>query len=1766
MPESLSGTRYIETELRDRLVSYLETEYLGKVDGLVDACDASLRKQGNLFQEPYYEATPAYETVERGIRNAQIPCDVKEFLEDMAGARRGVFDAPYRHQVDSLESYWARDDVLVSTGTGSGKTECFMWPMLSKLAHEASTKPDSWEDRAVRAVVLYPMNALVADQMARLRHMVGCSDGGFTPIWRKSCGGARRPQFGMYTGRTSYAGKGRMPRRDKVLADSLTRSYLDLSEEGRKALRDYGKYPEKVSLEAFVKKLREKDVDPWDPEDAELISRFEMQRHIPDILITNYSMLQLMLIRPVERSIWDATGRWLRDNPDERLLIVIDEAHMYKGAPGGEVALLIRRLVDKIGASTDLISFILTSASIPGDTTPVKRFFSDLTGKGSKRLSIITGSKLEISDVGCRELNAKDISAISIPKGNCKDSGLQHVIRNFSDALGLNYDKSMSIRDTRKWLGSELRHIGCYRRLERSLRDGQAHTLRELASSAFPCASHEHASNAVDVLLNVAVLATDEAGHALLPVRMHMFIRGIQGLTACCDPECSNSSGGQLPGLGTVYVNRPSGRCLCGAKAYKLSTDRNCGALFLLGYTGNIDGDFYFWDKEPEETDGMKLATLMVIRNECDAENCPKTGWLNTITGKVSVDDSHAGDDHYLHIGYTDKMSGPREEPGFDSSGYLFVSCPRCSNRIWLSDFVTRGNEAFYNVIARNFELQGGSDDVAQQRKNANAGKKTLLFSDSRQQAAKLARDLSLASDRDLFRSLIVPAAWNLQREMDEKSDLKKLYYWFLKEVWTNGVRIFEKDDQRALWNHMDDAREQWEDDGEFDYSTLGKRPLAYQTELLRLLCNRYMSLSNMAVGYLVPTRRLWSKISKGFPKGQELTRQEFEAIFYAWSSYVLVNNFAIAKDVPYYARSMAMPSNRSLGVPIDEIFRGMKMGKGSLLNYLKNAYSNDQIESITSAIKKLCEENEDRFLFIDPSKVYLKIDLNSIWYKCPRCGRIAPYTLHDRCAYCRQEDATPIGDFKGVSFWRSPLKEILDGVRVIPKARINTEEHTAQLSYGDDYSRTISTTEDYEMRFQDIFVSSKNDDPVDILSCTTTMEVGIDIGSLTAVGLRNVPPMRENYQQRAGRAGRRGTAISTILTYVDTRPYDNHYFEHPCEIVRGVLRKPEIDVFNEKLLRRHISTVVFTRYGDQEGISIDSLPVDDFFDERFERFEKWLRAFELDAESKKRLVPQGMPWSLSAVKDGLINELCTMKKELHAHPEQYETVSQSARREVEYKKLLDCLLERALLPTYSFPRGVIGFDIEDSKGKLLQEPQRSVDIAISEYAPGRQIVVDKEEYISGGVYSHISKYAARQIDRENPARKYFKSPDYLKEIALCKNPGCGWFGELMDLDEGSCPFCHRRDFLEIKYMLKPWGFAPRNGRSSRGNDEREEYSVTSEPCYSAVSDGGLERLDGFVHVRYDQRSDCNLVVVNRGPANQGFEICGNCGAAYPTANEEMRKKLYPPYQKDCSGNRPTCEHNFQRSILLGDVFKTDLILFELCLRRFDVCVSGCGGGFINNHWLTRAATSLTEALRLAAVDILDIDFSELYAGYRKRFPQGKEVFVDIYLFDSLASGAGYSAELASPPVISELFAKAKEILNNCDCESACFKCLKHYGNKHVHSLLDRRAALSLLDYVSLGKVEEELSIDEANEALVPLKIALTMSPRIDVTETAHGLEVTHGSATISIQAIPDASVHFEGGPHYHVWRHSLIHDTPLVFEEIYKALSQTSVHSCVRC
>lgn len=324
--------------LKQRLIDYVETAYFGKNDELRELCKSELEAQGVMWKEPYIEANPAYMSLRDGIENADIPVGIKVILKQMIERKMGVYKSPYAHQVQALEGFYKQHDLFVATGTGSGKTECFMWPMVTKLINEAKCNHDSWKQRGVRAMMLYPMNALVSDQLGRLRRMIGTAS--FYDMFTEYTGVSRRPQFGMYTGRTPYAGEIRREQ-DKALSDTLRSNLIARDEETVNQLKKMGKFPAKYDMEKFTDGLLE-GRHVTDDRDAEMITRFEMQDNTPDILITNYSMLEYMLMRQEEQSIWEDTKKWIEQDEDNKLLFIIDEAHMYRGASGGEVALLIR--------------------------------------------------------------------------------------------------------------------------------------------------------------------------------------------------------------------------------------------------------------------------------------------------------------------------------------------------------------------------------------------------------------------------------------------------------------------------------------------------------------------------------------------------------------------------------------------------------------------------------------------------------------------------------------------------------------------------------------------------------------------------------------------------------------------------------------------------------------------------------------------------------------------------------------------------------------------------------------------------------------------------------------------------------------------------------------------------------------------------------------------------------------------------------------------------------------------------------------------------------------------------------------------------------------------------------------------------------------------------------------------------------------------------------------------------------------------------------
>lgn len=455
------GANYIHSKLVGELENYIKTQYFGNVPELMNEFTNYARIDGGIYRKPYIESSPHYATVQNGFESAKIPHWMRKFFINLASEGLGVYTSPYTHQIAALESAFAGKDIFVATGTGSGKTECFMWPILAKLTDESRNNSQNWEKRGVRTIIMYPMNALVSDQLSRLRKLIGDPEEKFVKIFRKTCGDkSRRPQFGMYTGRTPYPGPEPNDEHDKALAKSISENLMpNNGDDYYSRLIKNGKVPAKADLHKYLYKLR-KGIHSPDTDDAELITRFEMQNCCPDILITNYSMLEYMLLRPIENKIWDETKLWLNSSPENKLLFVIDEAHMYRGSSGGEVAFLIRRLFYKLGISRDRVQFILTTASMPSDSdSAIKEFFTNLTAADTDiDFKYLIGDRENLEGKSKFEIPDKNFKGADISAFNNSQSQLEE-INNFFENLDGCGIKFSDINTAGIWLYNNLGNL-----------------------------------------------------------------------------------------------------------------------------------------------------------------------------------------------------------------------------------------------------------------------------------------------------------------------------------------------------------------------------------------------------------------------------------------------------------------------------------------------------------------------------------------------------------------------------------------------------------------------------------------------------------------------------------------------------------------------------------------------------------------------------------------------------------------------------------------------------------------------------------------------------------------------------------------------------------------------------------------------------------------------------------------------------------------------------------------------------------------------------------------------------------------------------------------------------------------------------------------------------------------------------------------------------------------------------------------------------------
>ena len=1734
------GAATVVRSLQQGLQSYLEAQYHIKNESLIEERRRLFEQPGIIHQLPFVEATPVYEpgTAYKGLSIPSIPQDV---LTALAELEVGVPPTPYVHQSKALEAFLGRgEDIVIATGTGSGKTESFLMPILGTLAIEAHERQKSAEMFGIRALLLYPMNALVNDQLSRVRRLFGDE----RVAQRLKQGRGRLVRFGRYTSRTPYPGPRTGTRDARRIKPMFEEFYLRYAEdpEVRRRLIDLGQWPSKDVVgfygaeEAGEIKIKRgpqaghtRTKPNWDqrlltqPDDRELFTRHEMQKQAPDVLITNYSMLEYMLMRPIERSIFDQTRTWLHSHPENELILVLDEAHMYRGAAGAEVALLLRRLQGRLGVGRERVRYILTSASLGEGAAAEEatlRFARDLTGLTSSSdgtMSLVRGVREKRN--GARPGTDHEAEALAeLRLTHLQEFALDapraaEAVGDCADALGWSRPQG-DPAELPHYLFQVLTGFGPAEHLIQEI-SGDALEFGALTARLFPESGPDvrvRATEALLALCNVARRRSDD--RVLLPARLHLFYRGIPALYACINPNCEerldqDRHEGHL--LGRLYKD-PIVHCRCAlaGRVFELLTHRDCGAAFLRGYTRGAAGDF-LWH-EPSSGVGFETADPFV-EVELLVESPPHPHesdqaakvWIDIRTGRIlrrrPNEDEEPGSFLVAYIPTT----APRLEEG--QPRQAFHRCPVCTKgwrgRSKIMDLATKGEQPFANLIKAQVIAQPPREEAGPT--SPNAGRKSLLFSDGRQKAARLARDIPREVELDSFRQAIVLAARGLSNSDFPPALNRDLYIAFLDVVREHHLRFFDGKSRDELQQHLRLLADRYDGDwvaaleDRLDVSP----PTGYAEALLRQLGSAHYSLSAATIAFVEPRRRKQVR-SKVAAAVSGVPDETVDALAITWIGDLL-GDYAFDSNLPQSVRHEAAGYDP-----------GGSSGKfhSTIRRWLPSGLDLDEgsIKAIESELQgQLCTKSGSGAFFLDPNALQLVIALDQAWHQCQQCTVVSPVVISGHCPNCGWADVIPLdpSDSQYIrarkGFWRAPVELALSGEGT--PIHITAEEHTAQLSNRDS-GDVYATTERYELRFQDVVIGDE-DHSVDVLSSTTTMEVGVDIGSLVAVGLRNVPPQRENYQQRAGRAGRRGSAVSTVVTYAQGGPHDSYFFQHPDEIVAGEPRSPQVKVDNEKIARRHLYAYLLQTFFHEAVIEGDATlsgmlqkalgSTFGFFcgehGANFTRFEEWMDARVLGDEADRLSLVQGwLPASLTAAPEGwvrttskdLLGRLRADREEVGAAEPNTHDPGDGDGFEADF---LEFLFARGYLPSYAFPTDLCEFRVERwSSGngggyrrvEIAERPQLSIRQALSEYAPGRLLVIDKRTYRSGGVTAGFYE------DDRKRAKPLFEE---LRPYVYC-----GTCSYVQDASSGDpvpdrCPVCSLSD-IRTQEFIEPQVFTPEEGRAIGESDRDQEFTYATSAQFP-VPVGG-ETLDRWEeigqHGRFTHARDRRLVMVNMGNRHTaaGFEVCEECGFAIPAGEKPFREAKHTlPYlargSKKCEG--------LLRRVFLGTEFRSDLLVFRMTLE--DPLATNMISSWVRDA-VEDGLRSASEGLLLRASRHLEIDSGEFNVGYRvvSLIDQGSLV-ADVFLYDTLSGGAGYADQAGEE--LQDILRGTLADLENCSCPRSCQECLRHYHNRFWHERFDRHLAASILRYVLDDEQPRTDALGAQGEQLGPLKRMLEL-------------------------------------------------------------------------
>jgi DEAD/DEAH box helicase/Helicase conserved C-terminal domain/Domain of unknown function (DUF1998) len=1600
-----------------------------------------LLEQEKLVQGPYVEALPDFE---KGKTLSQLLKKSGGFLHDGLGVLPTANRPLHLHQEKALRhAIIDQESFLTATGTGSGKTETFLYP----IAHDILSDPDPSRP-GVRALLVYPMNALANDQLYyRVAPLFAnyLKDFGIT--------------FGRYTGQVKSTAK---------------RS----EEEAR--IWNNPKLMEALGNPSSIPKN-------W------LLTRDEMLANPPKILITNYAMLEHMLLLPRNSGLFATNS--LR-------FIVLDEIHTYHGAQATEVAFLLRKLKTRLGITQGLRVFGTSASLSDSETadTELNKFATDLMGEPVSR--IIRGKRLSHS-----ALINQDNKTFSLNISQWVTLG--KMLREY-----LQLDRDEQTVDcwnrfilSQNGLPSELlledhpdspanrvlldtfsRNIQV-RRVAETLEGGRVVPYDQLAQQVFDTytlAPHE-AQEALSTVIQCGMVARKSLGDfPLLPGRYHLAVNSIEGLVV--RPDNSDE------GWAKIKVGRNFKDDL--GHYYPLLTCRKCGQPFMEGWkdqshihpsrpdTGETGAErFVFWLGKP----------FIGTEDEEDesSTNDAEQSAHDRIFVKLNTGEIVASEDSVpLYPVHT-------EQDDVERARYV-KRCPACGGRSTGADaeVVTRmhpGNEALGAVVSQRVIEALPPSLIDHSDPRPSFGRNLLTFSDNRQDAAFFAPYFERTSANVALRAAVFAVLSDSTSPLGMPQLAERVF-----EHWRrNGG-------QPLLLNEAGEIRTDKQDVSQLLLGALG-----YE------FCTpggRRNSLESLGVALVTydeaKLRALYQQVKNFWPMQLPSKPEDVEAICHilletvrreraleslsslamsdqaVWGDYNQHRTFDIESGdtnvkFKWLPSQQVNRHNRRSWYLVERL----GLSKGEATDFLRHFWA-----AMTKPPVTILKKFPPGFA-MDGGLIRVRNGLNVPIYRCKSCGLLQRHVISEKCTAfgCRGE-AQPLEDEERARLHRE--NHYLASYAETNHLTLRAREHTASLS--------TELREEIEREFAERRIN--------LLSCTTTMEMGVDLGDLEAVVNLNVPPGIANYQQRTGRAGRRAQAAPFCVTVARNTNYDQLVFRELKEYLTSSPTTPFINLGNAELFLRHQMSVVLTSFlahalskTDVNAPSLKHLfgevlhdkAKEDFYDKlnAWTESESGTKAFA-EAEALGEMLPpelQTIVFRGAYLRNAIIGRLKEFSVDVSERCKSYVAKKSSAAESDELKKalywkeqlekymdqfLVNELSRRGLIPTYSFP--VHSLTLEVQNGSTFNRFQnqaevslnRDASLGISEYAPGAEVVANSRIWESAGLASYPKAFM--------PTRWYAACPEcFHVDVADTHQ----------DLPDG-CSNCGYAEPTRRKRMfLEPKGFVT-SVADSKGKDPgtarrrvkpADEARLIAAPRPENFEETELPFLNSaLLLARGSEDTDLrgSLFVTNRGTYGDGYYRCQFCNYCQPATKQ---KKAKTATKKTTRTSDTTTRKFIHKDPSTGLICKSDAMpkmgvdfahMFSTDVRLLRILAplpEASEEVTDERRFQEQVARTIAEACRLAASDMLHLYPGELRSTYRLYANAG--CIAEVVLYDGVPGGAGYSARLGSPNFsFKNLMVGALHRLEcTQNCESACRACLCDYGNQRHWDSFRRKEAMTWL-------------------------------------------------------------------------------------------------------